>query len=88
MRTYQCIKQVFAEKIVDVGSVFHSEDHDYLNIQLEDGEIHTVPVEVVTRYLPVAGDYLVQSDNGYFFILQKEEFESGYAEAVSETAKK
>jgi len=80
MRVYQCHKLVEAAPIIEVGSEFHAEDHDFINITVEGGDVHALPVEAVARYLPVAGDYLVKyRPDGYLSISPKAAFEAGYS---------
>ncbi|SEH89642.1 hypothetical protein [Paraburkholderia hospita] len=51
-----------------------------LPITLENGEhVPPLPPEMIARYIPVPGDYLVTQEHGYQYVNPREAFERKYA---------
>lgn len=80
MKTYQCHKRVMAAQITDVRS---PEEDGSVDIEI-DGFWMLLPPKMVARHIPVAGDYLVEYEDGYRSISPKTAFEDGYREVVVE----
>lgn len=87
MKEYVCHKRVHAARIVAV------EDHLLENGRksgcltltmesgLDDGSVTQTVIgrDMIARYIPVAGDYLVEYKGGYLSISPREAFEDGYS---------
>ena len=77
MPRYRCHKEVHALKIGE-GLVVNSDGSTTLPI-LDDGFAPvTVEPGVVSRYVPMPGDYLVVYEDGYRSISPAKAFEDGY----------
>ena len=78
MPRYRCHKEVSALKIGD-GPITLNRDGSAV-LPIAEGGFAPVTVEagVVTRYMPVAGDYLVVYEDGYRSISPAKAFEDGY----------
>lgn len=91
MRTFQCHKRVKAAQIFSItdrgadGLTLHFTPDEHTE---PDGKLYIdIPLEMVSRYRPVPGDYLVEYiPDGYRSISPKKAFEDGYGELPSEDA--
>ena len=72
---YRSHKEVRALKITDVAPV--SDGRAILSVEGGFAPI-TVVADVVRRYMPIDGDYLVFYDDGYRSISPRAPFEDGY----------
>lgn len=75
MPLYQSHKKVWALQIeesycVPAGAQLHFRDHNFAG--------RVVGADVVSRYFPKSGDYLVQYEDGYLSISPQKTFEDGY----------
>ena len=77
MPRYKCHKEVQALKIGE-GLKIHPDGSATLPILDSGFEPVTVEKEVVSRYLPMPGDYLVIYEDGYRSISPAKAFEDGY----------
>jgi hypothetical protein len=77
MPKYRSHKEVWALKIGDQIGV-NPDGSCYLSIADGGFAPVTVPKEVVARYLPMPGDYLVTYEDGYQSISPAKAFEEGY----------
>lgn len=75
---YRCHKVVRALKVADLA-VVHGDGS--VEFRIADGGFTTIMVnkDVVSRYMPVPGDYLVVYDNGYMSASPQKPFEEGYS---------
>lgn len=74
---YKCHKQVRALKLAE-GIVVHSNGSATLHFADSKFEPLTVPKEVISRHIPMPGDYLVMYDDDYTSISPAKAFEQGY----------
>lgn len=74
MREYQSHKKVKAAQIKSVGE----REASGVDVVLEDDTTARLTVEMVARYYPVAGDYLVEYEDNYRSISPQKAFEDGY----------
>ena len=82
MAEFQCHKVVMAAVIKSVA-VLEEQDDLSLIIGLPGTDIelpYLAAVEMIQRYTPVVGDYLVLYENDYVAISPKDVFEDGYRE--------
>lgn len=75
MKEYISHKKVLAAKITNF-EVVTSDGH--CQVVTDDGASEQYDKKIYTRYEPVAGDYLVEYEDGYKAFSPKEAFESGY----------
>lgn len=68
--------EVDALKIASVGQV---KDNGTLDIALENGKNVVLAKEMIARYVPKEGDYLVTQEDGYQYVNPKEVFERKYS---------
>jgi hypothetical protein len=74
---YKCHKEVGALKIGE-GVTINPDGSAVLHFQHSSFDPITVAREVVSRHLPMPGDYLVQYEDGYLSISPGKVFEEGY----------
>ncbi len=74
---YRCHKQVSAAKILRVTA----RASGGASVELEgDASVHHLSPDMVRRYMPIEGDYLVRYDgDGYESISPARAFEDGYS---------
>lgn len=77
MLRYQCHKQVCALKIGDIIKV-HADGTATLEICDPGFPFVVVGKDVISRYMPLPGDYYVVYDDGYQSISPAKAFEEGY----------
>jgi len=80
MAEFQCHKVVMAAVIKSVAELAEQEDLSLI-ICLPGTDIempYLASVDMVNRYIPIAGDYLVLYENDYVSISPKQAFEDGY----------
>ena len=53
--------------------------HGAVCLTLEDGGEFIAPAEMISRYRPRSGDYLVKQEDGYVYVNPKDVFERKYA---------
>lgn len=70
---------VEAFEIVDAGPVQNDGNEHYQHLALRNGENFIAPSEMLARYIPVAGDYVVRQSDGYEYINPKAVFERKYS---------
>lgn len=82
MQTYQSYKRVKAAKIVEIVSSEIERTPNgkrEMHVRLEGCEnVRVLRGDILARYLPVVGDYLVEYEDGYRSISPKKAFEEGY----------
>ncbi len=79
MRGYLCIKEVKAARIIAIGHV--DDGMDITIADPMDESIHapySLTLDMITRYTPTVGDYLVLYSDDYVSVSPKDVFESGY----------
>ena len=81
MKTYKSHKTVHATQIVEITG---NERDISLTVKCDDGDSYTLTPDMLSRYTPKVGDYLVQYRDGYMSVSPRKEFEDGYAELVGE----
>lgn len=67
--------EVEAHEIVDVGGMLPDGSR---HVALSNGDNATATVEMMSRYVPVPGDYWVIQSDGYTYLNPKEVFERKY----------
>lgn len=82
MKTYQSHKRVRAAKIERMKD--RGRDGS-LTIGVEPGIWITLPPDMMVRFIPEIGDYLVEYEDGYRSLSPKGAFEGGYTEVPPET---
>lgn len=50
-----------------------------LSLHLDDGATYVPPAEMMARYVPCSGDYLVTQEDGYEYLNPKDVFERKYS---------
>lgn len=78
MRTFVCHKRVKAAQILE--TTLPNDFVGGMNVSLNDGQVVTLLNAMIARYIPAAGDYLIEYEDGYRSISPKEAFEAGYSE--------
>ncbi|WP_232733459.1 Gp49 family protein [Vibrio sp. HA2012] len=79
MRDYLCTKEVKAARIIAIGRV--DDGMDITIADPMDESIHapySLTLDMITRYTPTVGDYLVLYSDDYVSVSPKDVFESGY----------
>ena len=83
MKNYQSHKIIQAAQIILVepikGDDENPDDRIALTLMCEEGQF-IVPAEVVARYMPVMGDWVMVCPDGYVSISPAKAFEEGYTE--------
>ena len=82
MAEFQCHKVVMAAKITEISESNGNCDTS-MELTLPDTDIsmtYIAPLEVIARYMPVVGDYVVLYENDYVSISPKQAFEDGYSQ--------
>jgi hypothetical protein len=82
MAEFQCHKVVMAAKITEIDESNGNCDTS-MELTLPDTDIsmtYIAPLEVIARYMPVVGDYVVLYENDYVSISPKQAFEDGYSQ--------
>lgn len=77
MKKYQSHKVLLATQIQDIVEVMHE---SMLKLRCDDGKVYDCPkhnLPTNNNYEIVAGDYLVEYENGYRSISPKDAFEAG-----------
>lgn len=76
LQSFKCHKVVKAAQILMAVDDGHNV---YITLLNEPDVDHPLDPEIVKRYVPVRGDYLVQYEDGYLAVSPKEAFENGYS---------
>lgn len=82
MKRYRSHKVVEAAKILTIAKLPNG---DYA-VDLEEAGKSTLPANMITRYVPVPGDYVVRYEDGYQSVSPKKAFEDGYTSIEDEAA--
>lgn len=82
MKKYKCHKVVEASKILGMSDDGDDQVTFVVADQLPGGgnELVQAPKNILSRYKPVEGDYLVKCEDGYLAISPGKAFEDGYSE--------
>jgi hypothetical protein len=83
MREYQSHKKVHAAQIKGVGDVTDAG----VEVLLDDDTKQQLAREVIARYAPKVGDYLVRYADGYLSISPQQAFEDGYTPIYADAPK-
>lgn len=59
-------------------SVSHAEVEGHLNVRLSNGQFATLSPDMLARYTPEPGDYIVIQEDGYRYVNPREVFERKY----------
>ena len=67
--------RVDAHIIISVGAVL---PNGSMHVATQDGENRIATASMISRYIPVAGDYWVIQEDGYEYVNPKDVFERKY----------
>lgn len=69
-------------KALAIKKVVESPTQGYFGLELEDGALIEATPEMTARMRPVAGDYAVWQEDGYFYLNPKQVFEKKYVPVI------
>lgn len=76
MKTYKCLKEVKAAKIVEIRPPFQADDP--YELVFKDSSVSLVSDAWFLRHKPEVGGYFVEYDDGYKSYSPAQPFEKGY----------